>query len=73
MNKEFEYMKEGLCADLTEYLMKDFNLDMEGALSTLYDSETYSKLSNPATGLYFQSSLYVYTYLKNELQTGVAC
>lgn len=71
MTKEFKYLKEGLTADIVQYLMKDYHLDMETALNTLYDSDTYSKIINPMTGLYCQGSRYVYTYLQNELQTGV--
>lgn len=68
---EFKYMKEGLTIDLVELLMKDFNLDYKEAMGILYDSDLYAKLSDPATGLYFQSSLYVYSFLKSELQKGV--
>ena len=68
---EFKYMKEGLTIDLVELLMKDFNLDYKEAMGVLYDYDLYAKLSDPATGLYFQSSLYVYSFLKSELQKGV--
>lgn len=68
---ELKYMKEGLTVDLVELLMKDFPLDYKEAMGILYDSDLYSKLSNPATGLYFQSPLYVYSFLKSELQKGV--
>lgn len=67
---EFKYLKEGIASDLVELLMADNNLDLNKALDTLYESETYSKVCNPATGLYYQSSKYVYTYLQTELQTG---
>lgn len=70
MSKEFTYMKEGVAKDLVQYLMNDFQISTLDALDTLYDSETYAKLSNPSTGLYFQSSKYVYTFLQNELRTG---
>ena len=33
-------------------------------------AETYAKSCDPATGLYFQSSQYVYSFLKAELATG---
>ena len=68
---EFKYMKEGLTIDLIELLMKDFNLDYKEAMGVLYDSDLYAKLSDPSTGLYFQSSLYVYSFLKSELQKGI--
>ena len=67
---EFEYMKEAMAADLAELLSKDFGMSIGEALDTLYDSETYTKLCDPATGLYFQSTKYVYTLLNSELKTG---
>ena len=69
MNADFNYMKEALAADLVELLVKDFNMTITEALDAMYGSETYSKLCDPDTGLYFQSSQYVYSFLKNELLT----
>jgi hypothetical protein len=66
---DFNYMKEALATDLAELLAKDFDMTITDALDTLYGSETYTKLCNPNTGLYFQSTLYVYSFLKNELLT----
>ncbi len=70
MTHEFKYLKEGLATDLTDYLMSDYQLDMQTAIDTLYESDTYNKVCDPNTGLYFQGSRYVYTFLQNELQTG---
>lgn len=70
MTNEFKYLKEGLASDLVQFLMKDYKIDLHAALSTLYDSDTYSKISDPSTGLYYQGSRYVYSYLQNELKTG---
>lgn len=67
---EFKFMKEGITIDLVDLLMKDFNLDYKEAMEVLYDSDLYARLCDPSTGLYFQSSLYVYTFLKSELQKG---
>lgn len=66
---DFNYMKEELAADLAEFLAKDFDMTITEALDAMYGSETYSKLCDPNTGLYFQSSQYVYSFLKNELLT----
>lgn len=71
MTREFKYLKEGLATDIVEFLIKDYNLDLQLAINTLYESETYAKLSDPSTGLYFQGSRYVYSYLQTELQTGL--
>lgn len=67
---DFEYMKEAMAADLAELLSNDLELTILEALDILYNSETYLKLSDPNTGLYFQSTLYVYSYLQQEISTG---
>ncbi len=67
---DIQYLTEALTVDLAEMLSKDFNMSILESLDTLYNSETYQKLTNPDTGLYFQSPLYVYSYLKQEITTG---
>lgn len=69
-DKDFNYMKEALAADLAELLNKDFGLSVAESLSTLLNSETYAKLCNPDTGLFFQSTPYVYSFLKAEISMG---
>ena len=64
---DFKYMKEAVVADLALFLSKDLNLNIEDSLSRIYNSETYTKLNDPKTGLFFQSSGYVYSFLKDEL------
>ena len=56
--------------DLAIYLVRDFSFTVEQALRAVYNSELYQKLCDPKTGLYFQSPLYVYDYLKTEIKTG---
>lgn len=70
MEKSFEYLKEMMATDLAEMLVGDYQMSALQALDTLYSSETYLKLCNADTGLYFQSPKYVYSYLKHELETG---
>ena len=69
-DSDFNYMKEAIATDLAELLAKDFGMGIAESLDILYNSETYAKLSDPNTGLYFQSAQYVYSFLKNELNTG---
>ena len=69
-DSDFKYMKEAIAADVAELLTKDLDLNINKALNILYNSQTYSKLNDPDTGLYFQSSGYVYSFLKNELKSG---
>ncbi|MDR0989377.1 MAG: hypothetical protein LBM06_07970 [Prevotellaceae bacterium] len=67
---EKKYMIECLSKDLVLLLMERQGLTMKAAFHTLYDSDTYSKLTNIHAGLYFQSPFYVYDFLKQELLTG---
>lgn len=69
-DNDIKYMSEAIAADLAELLVKDFNMSIAESLDTLYNSDTYAKLNDLRTGLYFQSSLYVYSFLKKELTTG---
>lgn len=51
-------------------LIQRHGMDEDTALRTLYNSDTFAKLEDPKTHLYYQSSLYVYDFLKNEPLTG---
>lgn len=67
---DFEYQVECTTRDLADKLVENFSMTVPQALRVVYNSETYEKLINPKTGLYFQSPLYVYDFLKNEVLTG---
>ncbi len=67
---DIKYMTEAIVADLAELLSADIGSDIAETLDIIYNSDTYSRLMNPGSGLYFQSSLYVYSFLKNEMTTG---
>lgn len=67
---DFEYQIECTTRDQADNLVGDFSMTVPEALRVVYNSETYEKLINPKTGLYFQSPLYVYDFLKNEVLTG---
>ena len=68
--EEFNYMVECTARDLTSMLIEKCGMDIEDALNTLYNSDTYAALKSPETGLYSQSPLYVYDYLNNEITLG---
>ena len=70
MNKQMQYLVEGITKDVIAYLIEDNGYDLPAALKEFYNSETYAKLSDEATGLYIESSAYVYEILKNELNMG---
>lgn len=63
---EFQNMKEDIVKDLISRLMDEKHLTMEQAFDAVYTSHLFEKLSDPKTGLFFQSSGYVYSYLTDE-------
>lgn len=70
MSNEIQFQIECLAAELTEKLMQSFGWDIRRALDELYKSQTFAKLNDPECGLFYQSAVYVFQYLKNEIETG---
>ena len=70
MTKEIEFVIEELVKELALRLMDERGLTMKQALDTIYNSETYTKVLDLRTGLYSQSTVYVYSFLENEILTG---
>lgn len=70
MNRRMQYLVEGITTDIIMYLMEDADYDLPTALKEFYNSETYEKLSDEATGLYIESSAYVYEIFKDEMRYG---
>ena len=67
---EKEQMKLDMVKNLALLLMDDDpQLTIEQALSVVLNSETYQRLLNDATHLYYQSPRYVYSFLQSELLT----
>ena len=60
---EFQNMKEEIVKDLIARLMDERGLTMQQAFDAVYTSHLFEK-----TGLYFQSSGYVYSFLESELR-----
>lgn len=64
------FMIEELVKELTLRLMSERGISIREALDTLYNSETYTKILNLETGLFSQSTAYVYSILETEILTG---
>lgn len=64
---EFQNMKEEIVKDMIARLMDERNLSMQEAFNAVYTSRLFEKLSDPKTGLFFQSSGYVYSFLVDEI------
>ena len=44
--------------------------DIRRALDELYASATFTKLNDPECGLYYQGAVYIFQFLKSEIETG---
>ena len=63
------FLKDDLCTELAGYLVDDYHYTPQEAIDVLYTSETFERLQDDSTGLYYQSPGYVYSFLLNELKT----
>lgn len=54
--------------ELVSLLQEDYHLSIIDAFDKVYNSDLYHKLIDTKNGLYIQSPLYQYEYLKEELR-----
>ncbi len=66
-SNEIQFQIEFLTQNLIKMLMQDKSLSMEEAMDIVYNSETYKKIENEKSGLYYQSPIYVMDILGREL------
>ena len=69
-SEQIQLLKDDLCVELAGFLMDVFHYTPEEAIDALYTSETFERLQDNNTGLYYQSAGYVYSFLQNELRNG---
>ena len=67
---QIEIMKEDISAELICMLMQNWHFSQQEAVDILYNSDTFNRLQDEQTGLFYQSAGYVYAYLQQELTTG---
>jgi len=60
--QEFNRLKEQLTVSLIQILVEEHGYSLEDAFDRVYTSPIFEKLSNPNTGLFFQSPRYVLSY-----------
>ena len=58
-----KFLFEGISADVVRYLVERNDMDLQEAISTFHNSETFVKLEDFSTGLYIESPAYVYDCL----------
>ena len=67
-NKKIEFIINCDIEEMAYLLQEEYGMDLLKAFDTIYNSKIYQKLTNTETGLYIQSPLYIYNYLKEELR-----
>lgn len=71
MNGKFRYLVEGITKDIAIYIMQsDESVDLPTALNMFHNSQTFEKLIIEESGLYIESSAYVYELYLSEMQMG---
>ena len=66
--QEFKFMVEDITSDLIQLLMDREHQSLPHAVEAVYGSNIYNALLRPTSGLYSQSSGYVFSLLENELK-----
>lgn len=56
--------------DIVAFIVEDKKIEYDEALDLFYKSETFKKLADEQTGLYRESSAYVYSLFESEVKTG---
>ena len=70
MNNEKKYLIDTLTKNLVIKVMEDFGYSIPEAMDAVYNSQLYEKILDVETGLYYQSAVYNYEFLRRELLTG---
>lgn len=65
-----EQLIEFCIQDIVEYISNDQNIPYDEAMRFFYNSETFSKLTDAQTGLYLESSAYIYDMYQSESENG---
>ncbi|MBQ1177329.1 MAG: hypothetical protein IIX52_07225 [Paludibacteraceae bacterium] len=66
IQQERQFLIETLCEDLIPMIMMEFKMTDKEAIDKLYTSNTFSKIEDEKTGLYYQSAVYVFDIFKEE-------
>lgn len=70
MSEEAKFLLMSLVDKMACMAMEEYNMSMAEALDLVFRSETYSKIEDLQTGLYYQSAAYNFSLLKHEVAYG---
>jgi len=65
-----EQLIEYIVQDIVDMFASDQNIEYDEAMNKFYNSEVFEKLQDQETGLYMESSEYVYDLFKDEINFG---
>lgn len=66
-----ETILESITQEIIMVLVKDKSVEFDQAMNMFYSSSIYEKLIDVETGLYLESTPYIYDLLKDELENGI--
>lgn len=69
MSKQ-DQLIEYIVQDIVDMLATDHNIEYDEAMNKFYYSEVFEKLQDKETGLYLESSEYIYDLFKDEMNFG---
>ena len=61
---------EYIVQDIVDMFSSDQNIEYDEAMDKFYNSKVFEKLQDKETGLYMESSEYVYDLFKDEINFG---
>lgn len=67
---KIQFQIECVAKNLVAMLMSKYGWNMQMSIDRLYTSETYDRLCDPECGLYYESPVFVFSFLQNEIETG---
>lgn len=65
--KQINFIIDCDVEEIVSLLQEDYGMKILDAFNIVYNSNIYKKLIDTETGLYIQSPLYIYEYLKEEI------
>lgn len=65
-----EQLIEYIIQDIVDMFSSDQNIEYDEAMNRFYNSEVFEKLQDKETGLYMESSEYVYDLFRDEMNFG---
>ena len=65
-----EQLIEYIVQDIIDMFSSDQNIEYDEAMNKFYNSKVFEKLQDKETGLYLESSEYVYDLFKDEMNFG---